>query len=310
VYSYVLRPARQESNADGYSMPAMFNGPIVLAAGQSNIVIEIAGGVLAGTVKGADGKPKAEAMVVLSSAAHRTELSQRMLARYGRTDGAGRFRVEGVQAGAYEVAVQHAEGLSPKRTISVGASNWVDLVLSPGVAVKGTVLDASGRGARGAAVMAMDAGSDEHGGMGTVDEDGAFAIEPPLPAGEYRFFVLQTGCAVEALQLKLAGATNIAFRLAPGGDASVTVRAGGKPAEGKVVQVKAADGREVLRVRNALYANMGPWGRCAVAPTDAEGRTTVQGLKPGRYTVAIEGSRSTAKVEIKPLETAEVTLDL
>jgi hypothetical protein len=124
--------------------------------------------------------------------------------------------------------------------------------------------------------------------------------------------VIKPGYALEMRPITVT--TNAQFNavLAPGGDVRITVRSQGKPVSGKTVKLRAADGAAVPRLSPDAAKHFSMLGSIGltIAPTDEQGQTTIRALKPGKYTVTVEGVKASAAVEIKPLETVEVTLDI
>ncbi len=53
---------------------------------------------------------------------------------------------------------------------------------------------------------------------------------------------------------------------------------------------------------------MGPWGGLSLTPTDDKGETKVIGLRPGMYTVEVEGAETSATATVKALDTTQITI--
>jgi protocatechuate 3,4-dioxygenase beta subunit len=314
-YFYSGAPSEEGDDEEPPPMPFGSSGNLAFEAGKTNIVINIGGLTVTGVVSGPDGKPVSEAYVMMMPPGKKSIMTQ-MQVKYGVTDAAGKYKIEDIQPGSYDISARHQEfGTTalPKTTVSAAANSF-DIKLGGGVTMSGRITDDTGKALQGATVFAVPDGVevDEmmEGGYGASDETGDFTLEPPLSPGKYRIFVMQAGRAVEASVITLPAATNLNAALAVGGDISVTVMEKGKPVEGRNIHVRTDKGVEVLRLRNAGMLDMTPMGRCSISATDQQGKTTIRGLRPGRYKVTADNSKASVTVEVRQLATAEVTLNL
>ena len=314
-YFYTTGPDSGE-DTDTPQMPIQLGGTVTFAVGQTNIIINITGVTVTGVVSATDGKPVDKAYVILMPAGKRMSMAGRMQMRYGMSEADGTYKVDSVPPGSYDISIRHeANGMTTLRNVTVSATaHRFDVKLSAGVAVSGKVTDEAGSGKARVTILAVPDGVelDEtmEGGYAMTDEDGRYDLQPPLSAGKYSIFVMHPGYALDAAVIALPGTTNHNASLVVGGDIAVTVKSKGSPAKDKNVVVKDAKGSTVLRIRGGAMLAMTPMANCAISPSDDQGKTTVRSLRPGQYTVTVEDSKASAVVEVKPLETAEVTLNL
>jgi hypothetical protein len=298
------------------ALPTTYQTTLTLAAGQTNLDIDFSGGTLTGKITNPEGKPASRAFISVLPAKSGEGITSALMMMGGHralSDKQGQYRIECLPAGVYNIAVRHEElGMTQKKMVELNAgSNQVDIVLAGGVTLTGTVTTTAGNAADGAMVMLM--GDDiMSSGMGRVDEQGAFQLDPAIAPGTYNLVVIKPGYALEMRPITVT--TNAQFNavLAPGGDVRITVRSQGKPVSGKTVKLRAADGAAVPRLSPDAAKHFSMLGSIGltIAPTDEQGQTTIRALKPGKYTVTVEGVKASAAVEIKPLETVEVTLDI
>jgi len=285
----------------------MMNGTVVVAEGVEILEIKIPDGVLSGKVKMADGSPAEGAMVMLMREGASTIESQ-VMRKMGRTDEEGAYRIEGVASGKYKVNVHHESGAMQQGSVDVGddVQAW-DITMGEGFEVSGTVTFADGRPAGRAMVMAATGEDDSTVGFAMADASGAFTLQPELAAGEYTLLAYMQDYAVEARRVTIDKASTFAFELAPSGDMEVTVTdVQGKGLEGQAVELKNSAGETVVRLANNEYGGMAPWQGVFIPLTDENGVVNVPGLRPGEYTVAVKGSRNSARVTVVELEKAKV----
>jgi EmrB/QacA subfamily drug resistance transporter len=205
----------------GYSLPTPGNGTFVLIASASehdpqvatlavgdvplDFDLELSGsGGLVGTVRGADGEPVANAMVVVTDVRGEVAAS-------GMTGADGGYAFAGVAAGAYTLAVSADAHRPSALQIEVGGGQTrQDVELSPGVRVRGTVrVKGDGHPLEDARVTLLDAAGNVVG-TATTGEDGEYAFAD-LTGGQYT--VIATGYAPVAGTLNLAGQGDDAYDL-------------------------------------------------------------------------------------------------
>ncbi|HEX9986816.1 MAG TPA: carboxypeptidase regulatory-like domain-containing protein [Thermoanaerobaculia bacterium] len=176
------------------------------------------GAAIEGTVLTPSGVPAIGARVTL----RRTITPDRMLeieiAGSSRTDGDGRYRLEGVPVGQQMVRADHEAYVAVDRALQVQAGdNHLDLRLNEGFAVAGRVVDNGGRPVGGAAVALQTAGP----GSARQDvsgSDGAFRFAG-VAAGRYNLSAQKQGFSSASQEVQLAdrSADNLELRLEQGG---------------------------------------------------------------------------------------------
>ncbi|GAA0361096.1 MFS transporter [Microbispora corallina] len=193
---------RAMTRADGgYSVQAPGGGTYVLIASAAERDPQVAtlvvgdqpvdfdlilagSGKLTGVVRDLDGKPVAEAMVVVTDVRGEVVTS-------GSTDGEGVYTFSGVVAGTYTMAVSapsHRPVAVPVEVIGTGLTRQ-DVELRPGARVRGTVRVRGGGPLNDARVTLLDAAGNVVGTT-TTGEDGEYAFAD-LTGGQYT--VIATG---------------------------------------------------------------------------------------------------------------------
>jgi len=170
---------------------------LVLAAGERREGVDLvlaAGGVLAGRVRLADGRPAAGAQVWRVDG-ERRDGSPRS-SWLGRADESGRFRVVGLEGGTILVGAEREDAvqLEPVRVeVEAGATGELELVLVPATRATVRVRDRAGR------PVVCDLTLVDGGGRAwPVNSNGAGDAEPgPFPAGRYTLRAAGAGGAVE-----------------------------------------------------------------------------------------------------------------
>jgi len=222
------------------------------------------------------------------------------------TDGEGRFRLPGLAAGEYTVRVKAASYRPLDQPVKVPESEAprpVTLLLKPGLAVRGVVVEPTGRPAPGVVVEASPASRSgdgiafaERSVTARSGDDGAFALAGLEPGsyvlsasgenGESAREVVEAGVE-EPVELRLEGAGAIAGTVA-GRD--------GSPVEG--ASVSGYGGAET---------------QLEPVPVDAGGAFTFPRVAAGQYRVwaAADGwAQAQGQVTVEPGRTATVELTL
>ncbi len=175
------------ARAAGHS-PSRMHLVFVEGVGRRELRIELpgAGGSLAGRVLDPERKPVAAALVTVGeSGGHRQDQdAEGNLRPIARTDRHGRFSIDGIALGDHPVQVR-APDLAPwtgSCRVRAGAAAELEVELSAGVSVNGSVVDAAGQGIAGATVE-LGTWTDFDHVRGRTDGSGAFALHG-LPAGE------------------------------------------------------------------------------------------------------------------------------
>ncbi len=131
------------------------------------------------------------------------------------TDADGEYAIEGLPAGERTLRFNKQGYVPEQKAVKIsGKEARVDVRLSRGLEVKGTVVDASGRPVSEATVMAQAPGS---GARASTDSNGAFTIEG-LTAGRYSITATKKGMANEVLRdVDIATAGHLRLVLDAGG---------------------------------------------------------------------------------------------
>lgn len=278
--------------ADGF-LPEERAGLEAGAAGtEETLTIRLRrGAVVEGRVLAADGSPVAGAAVGIDS-----EGLERW--RPARTDGDGRYRLEGVEPGHRILGATADDGRSTRRELEVvEGTNALDLVFEPGWPVAGVVVDEAGAPV-GDALLTLAAESTAWGGLeARADDRGAFRFDD-VPEGTYWLRGRHPGHATTRLEdaVEVAGpVAGLELRLASGARIVGNLR-GLDGAELRQAGVMAHDGRTGMS-----EGRVGP-----------DGGFVVTGLAPGEWTLlgsAPGGRRASEIVSIAPGE-REVRVDL
>jgi protocatechuate 3,4-dioxygenase beta subunit len=216
-----------------------------LTAGRSIDDVRItlgSGATIEGTVLTPTGRPATAARVSLRQTMTPDRMIAIEVAGAARTDGDGRYRLEGVPAGAQSVSADQEGFQRTIRDLEVHpGENHLDLRLGEGYGVTGRVLDAGGRGLGGVAVGLYSAipgiVRDD-----TSEPDGAFRFSG-LDPGRYALSATKEGysSARQEVQLSDRAVDGVELRLQPGGGAIVGRLLGLAPGEMAQVQVNALE---------------------------------------------------------------------
>mgnify|MGYP006280633299 FL=1 len=132
-----------------------------------------------------------------------------------------------------------------------------------------------------------------------------------LPPGRYTFLAAMPGYSCESAIINVEGETDFSPTLVPAGEVKIRLRGEFEHVAGRIVKAQDQDGRELLRLHEPWIAFGEPGLLPAlVMPTDITGRTRIRGLRPGRYTLTVQGSDATANVRVKALEATQAVIPL
>ncbi|MBI5070451.1 MAG: carboxypeptidase regulatory-like domain-containing protein [Deltaproteobacteria bacterium] len=262
------------------------------------VALQAAGGVQ-GTVRDGAGRPVAGALV---RAGRGSEEAPGARAE-ARTDEAGRYHLDGLDAGSVELTAARdgaAAGAAASVEVAPGGLVTTDLVLPEGGRLEGTVTR-SDRGAAGRArVVLFPRGSHAPAASAAVDAGGSYALA--LAAGEYRALALPEGAA------PAGAATGLPVRVAPGetarldlvlrapeGAATVVVREpDGTPSAGALVLATTPDD---LRSAGS-----------AVTDDDGQAHLLLAAAPAGLRVRAFRGGRFGGPVDLPAVGPSAVTL--
>ena len=135
-----------------------------------------------------------------------------------------------------------------------------------------------------------------------------------FPEGKYLILASTNvkGLSRETRSVKVSKEkVDVDFRFVPCG--AVTVEIQGAPSEvgGRTVRLSDESGKAVPRLYNPLwsydlYISM----QFVVLPTGPDGITIIEGLRPGRYTATVDGTKAQVQFEIQAGKMATVSVSL
>jgi protocatechuate 3,4-dioxygenase beta subunit len=192
----------------------------------------------------------------------------------GQTDGDGRYDLEGLNDGPYEVSVQ-GQGVGYRKSFQISGDTNGDIAL-PGTSLSGTVRDESGQPIDGADVQAETGQETQAFSVkrGVTDSNGSYSIED-LDPGNYRVTARKTGYRLDTEPATVGSdPASLDFTLKNGSGLSIRVADGqtGIPLSGVQALAFAADGTVAYQGRISL---------------GADGTGEVPSLSDGAYTLYV-----------------------
>jgi uncharacterized surface anchored protein len=192
----------------------------------------------------------------------------------GQTDGDGRYDLEGLSDGPYEVSVQ-GQGVGYRKSFQISGDTNGDIAL-PGTSLSGSVRDESGQPIEGADVQAETGQETQAFSVkrGVTDSNGSYSIED-LDPGNYRVTARKTGYRLDTEPAAVGSDPgSLDFTLKKGSGLSIRVADGqtGIPLSGVQALAFAADGTVAYQGRVAL---------------GADGTGEVPSLSDGAYTLYV-----------------------
>lgn len=207
-------------------------------------------------------------------------------------DAQGRFTLEGLEAGRFDLWSQHTPGAVLRREVEAGDGD-VELRLGPGATLALTVSDEGGLPVAGARAALFLAARDQLL-EGVTGEDGRLWFGA-LPEGEYLLVVLKDGKAPEATRLQATEAHALEVTLFRP-----------RRLEGRVSWAETAVAGAEVHLRGILPL--------ATARTDAGGRFSFEGLHPGDFyeLTTTHGGHEVVRYAFFPpdMDFPEVVMDL
>lgn len=277
-----------------------------LVAGQELGDVDVVlkrGATIVGTVRDADGRPVAQARVMIQRMSGGGGM---MSTRGEETDADGRFRLTGVAAGPAILVVQDASRRETKKSIEIrSGSQTVDLAFEEGVEVSGRVVDPDGAPVAGANVFLEPAFTSgraiyrSSSGLQTA-ADGSFTFRDVLE-GSYHLATSKTGFArtrrPEPLEIEGVDVRGLEIALERG--AVLT---------GQILGLSFDD---LARVQIQAWSDSGGQG---TGRADYEGQYTIEGLAPGGWSVTAwvgdHGGRRVSEQLTITSDQRQATLDL
>lgn len=251
----------------------------VLAGREISLYLQ-AGGSVAGLVLDAEGQPAAEAVVHLSK-------NGPSLGSTARTaDARGGFVFPGVEPGTYTLLARHPKlgiGLSPAVEVAE-AEVRRDVILLPGVAVVGRLVDPEGEPVVGRVQVAEIAGEPAPLAAARLlsaeaDADGRFRIEE-VPLGPSALAASAPGFATRRLD----------FDARPGPRPNDVGEIALDPGLRVAGRVRAPDGSPIADARLQCWQRLGGSRGSAEATSSADGRFVLGGLAAGGCSLSITAS--------------------
>jgi protocatechuate 3,4-dioxygenase beta subunit len=235
------------------------------------------GGTISGSVVGQDGRTPIPGAQI--------SLDEEGDARVGtsdstRSDGAGNFLFEHLQAGRYKLTAQSNTGKATATEVALAdgqAVNSVLLQMATGTLVNGTV---SGLPANLLSGVRINASGNNYGDSTVTDDAGKFSLRD-VPSGAIRFNA-NTGA--------LAGRSTSVSAEIPDGSPQFSVEIVFQGASRLAGRVTRADAP-----LSGLFVNANPMGagtggsNRATAQTDENGAYALEGLNDGEYAVSLGG---------------------
>jgi len=256
-----------QADAEGYLRDGLLHLRVEPGARVEDVEITLTpGATVLGRVVGPDGEPLPEARVSLLEEARRFGFGGS-----ARTDGDGRYRLEGVPPGARTFAAVHESHPRATRDLEVrSGENRLDFRLPTGQEVSGRVADASGRPVSAATVWLAGMSRGESRNEVSAS-DGSFHFSG-VADGRYRLQARHPEHGETALEepLEVQGAPRSGLELRFQGRGVI---------RGQVVGL-GLDDLAGIDVRAFSSEGGTSWAR-----PDFEGRFRLEGLSPGTWTL-------------------------
>lgn len=276
-------PVRVTVSAEGFQTSAP--RPLRLPTDAEPLFVLRPGATLEGSVRDDAGEPVTGARVTVVTESPSGRLR-------GFSDDAGGYRVGGIPPGSWPVVVHHAEYETAGRVVAIEPGVQLhDVVLTPGLAVSGRVVDGDGApvaGARVALQRRLGRGGRQRY-TATSGEDGGFRI-PRVLDGVYDVSAEAAGHARTA--------------------AAEPVRLAGEPVDGVLLALQPGallEGRVLgleFHQLETLRLTVGRQGEERFARVDHRGHFRVPDLAPGIWRVearTADGARQAeARVQVEP----------
>ncbi len=240
------------------------------------------GAAILGTVRDAEGRPVAGALVEVVAA---SGPGFRMVVRPEETDVSGHFEVLGLDPGEYRVLARHRElapAVSGAVSLAQGGEDQVDLVLQPGVMVTGRLVGRDQKPAGGSVTLAEVDGQSaptmlEQSSRCAAGADGLFRLTH-VPAGRHVLGVVAPGFTPQRVEVTVGN------KPVDVGDVALE--------PGLVIQGRVTDGSGTAVADAELEATPAALDRRVYdqspqrsSRSDATGRFVLGGLSEGTYEV-------------------------
>ena len=279
---------------------------VTVAPDQRTLDIRVTRGGLSATVRDPDHEPVPNIYVEIVPTAvpeaYRPFLEERV-----RTDEHGMLRIWPLAPGTYEVRIdrRRLNQAARVRIAIAEAEVQTDIVLLGPGRVTGKVSAPGSQVERTAIFLSCEDPLAKS--VAFVRADGTYDTGCDLIPGLWQAFVVLDGHAIETAELRMPQDAVLNTTLVPCGDLKVALTGKSTVITGKTVRVRREDGTEVLRARLRPYLAFVSL-RWQMAPTSIKGETIVYGLRPGKYSVNVDGSKGVAFVSVAGGKTATATL--
>jgi len=292
-----------------------FGGCIEIDNHQKSIDIDIKGIKLTGVVTGSDEQPVSGAMIKVSPV-EPNELLKKVLSREHFTDKNGNYEINGIVPGQYDISVEHKKWSYLKKPgINLLKQNEeLNFKLSKGFFISGSVKTYDNSIGEGALVLVVD----ESGNIITLtmaSKNGDYQTNTIFPKGRYTIYTYLNGHALDVQSIDITQDQVHDVSLNLGGNLEVVLKGNQEEIVGKNIVVRILQGKVVKRLKiNGFMMDDFMMDKvlsfCTIQPTNFEGKTKIYGLKPGIYTVSVEGKPSSKQVKIIALETVTCKLEI
>ncbi len=196
----------------------------------------------------------------------------------GQTDGSGRYALEGMDDGDYQVSV-NGQGVSYRKSFTVSGDTNGDIAL-PSTTISGSITDASSGDPIDGATVQAETGQETQAlavKRSVTDSNGFYSISD-LDSGNYQVTARQAGYRMKTQTVAVSSdPAQLDFQLQKG--------------SGALIQV--ADGSTGMPLGGVNVLAFGPDGSVAFQGTvalDSTGTGEIPSLAPGRYAVYVFSS--------------------
>lgn len=209
-------------------------------------------------------------------------------------DHEGRFRIEGLEEGTYQMRILGPSGVQHQQEVEVPTDGEVLITLEPAL-LHGRVVDAvTGDPLSGVEVSLFPRGEDPRGGRGIgvlfgslrTDSRGVFRV-PDVAAGPYRLVLTKDGYS----------RTETSIAVDPGPSEPLEIRL--QPSQGQILQLSWAPG--LIPSAWVHVTATGPDGQIGLTeryPVSASGLVRLTSLPPGIWTIRVHATGGSAEVQV------------
>jgi hypothetical protein len=283
---------------------------VTLRAGTGNLSVALKG----------DGIEKVDpSLVAVPNVVPAAFPSHVTLAAHVPVAGDARAAVGPLEPGVYDLVLQQQTsgpdlplyGMQAKGgiTLKQGVSQ-VEWVLQPACRLQ---VDARGAGALGArVVVAGPARTRLQSVHAYLVTPGPTRARAAFPEGDYTVFAFTVGgyFSCEGRRIRLPMKEPLVISPAHAGSLRVVLAGVPEAIRGRSVRLWKSDGAKVIRLYDPLYSYNTHFSTAIVLPTTADGETTIGWLRPGRYTVGVDGSEKRHVVRIRPGQISELRMSV